>query len=309
MLSLNKGESIGRIKGGKYDGKYIKIQKQNFDIPLNQQKNQQVNERNDDMDFDLYDIESKLLKGKELTKAELKHLQLVLNKTGNEEDESLFGKDGNKKEIIIEDGMIEPVFQEKKSMRMWVCAPSESGKSVFVGKMMKDFKRVNPKGKIYVFSDVKEDQYLDENKPIRIKLDRSLVERPIVPEELSPNGDATLVIFDDIDACDDKKVGKEMQRLRDTLYTRGRHENISVISTNHELCAGRETKKSLNESTYLVLFPHAGVLTDYFMNNYTKLDKNNIQRVKKLPSRFIIIHRNCPQYVLYSSGVYLLTND
>ena len=76
---------------------------------------------------------------------------------------------------------------------------------------------------------MKEDESLDEIKPKRFKIDDSLVSNPLDIEDLKDS----LVIMDDIDVINPKKVTDTVFHILNETLQIGRHFNITCIVTNH----------------------------------------------------------------------------
>lgn len=189
--------------------------------------------------------------------------------------------------------------------RLYLAGSSGSGKSYFVSKwlsMNRKIFRGKQKKDIYIFSRIQFDQQLDKFNPIRPELE-SLVEEPITGEEL----ENSIVIFDDIDSISDRVVKQCVYDLQTDLLTTGRHFNITVICTNHMIYNGLETKRTINESTGVVIFPRSGQIYQQknFLKNYMGFEKNMITKVMKLPSRWIYLRKRYPQCVIYNRGAFI----
>ena len=87
---------------------------------------------------------------------------------------------------------------------IYITAPSGAGKSTWVSKYSRNYSRLFPDQKIVLFSRLEDDEVLDAIPSlVRIQLDEELVENPIdIHTELKD----CLVILDDIDTVNDKKI-------------------------------------------------------------------------------------------------------
>ena len=94
------------------------------------------------------------------------------------------------------------------------------------------------------------------------------------------------------------------------LLETGRHSHTSVILTYHLPTNGLETRRILNETNSVTIFPAncGGRAMKYLLENYFGMNKDDIKRVKKLPSRWVTIIKSYPNVVLYEKGAYIL-ND
>jgi len=213
----------------------------------------------------------------------------------------------DQKEIILNSGQIVPVPMIKENQRqvIYVAGPSGSGKSTFCAAYMREFKKQFPKRKIYVFSRVQSDETIDKIKPIRIKLNDELINDPITPEELEDS----LVLFDDIDTITDNLLKESITKLRDDLLETGRHQNVYMLITSHLLMNYKQTRTIINEATMVVMFGQSGSTYHItrFLKVYGGLDKKQIEKVLKLPSRWFGLSKTFPQYIIYNSGIYLLS--
>lgn len=217
-------------------------------------------------------------------------------------------KDGMKEIVLDDKGVLQPLPNKEVVEKIYVSAPSGAGKSTWVGKWMKEYRKMFKDDEMYVFSAIDEDKPLDKNKPTRITLDDELINDPIEPSEI-PN---SLVIFDDTDTIRDRKMSIILAVLRDYILEVGRHFDIRMLITSHLLSNFQHTRRILNESTAVVVFPKSGSGVYHikrFLQTYAGLDKNEIKKFLNLPSRWVAIYRSYPQYVIYEKGVYFPNND
>jgi hypothetical protein len=211
-------------------------------------------------------------------------------------------------EIKISDGVLQVLPNNDIVEKIYVSAPSGAGKSTFVGNWMKEYKKSHKEDPIYLFSSIDEDKPLDKSDPIRISLDDDLLEQPLEPIELQNS----LVIFDDTDTIRQKEIRNYLASLRDHLLEVGRHYKIRLLITSHLLSNYAHTRRILNEATSVVVFPRSGNGT-YHIKNFLKIycgfDSKEIRKFINLPSRWVLINRGYPQYVIYEKGCYCPTLD
>ena len=305
MLSFTKGRPIAIIKGGKYDKKIVYISEDNNNDVI---KNNPL-----DMLEDIYKGSNK----KKLTKNQMLKIKSALIKDDNDElEESIYdiigdvrkkSKEMSKKELkIYDNGIVQALPRFNKTERCYIAGQTECGKTYYCRKYLEQLRKVHPDKKIYVFSDVEEDPELDSLKNIvRFELDDELLEKePVKPETFADS----ICVFDDIDSIQNPKLLKYVQSLRDALLRRGRHEDISCIVTSHLLTNYKDTRILLNECNAITIFARSGSTygIKYLLNKYVGLDKKQIQKIINLPSRWITIYKNYPQYVIYEKGIYIL---
>ena len=60
----------------------------------------------------------------------------------------------------------------------------------------------------------------------------------------------------------------------------------------------------MNESTAIVLFPHAGGHTQVqkYLTNNMMLDKAQIKSIMSLQTRWLYIYKNSPRYIIHEHG-------
>lgn len=144
-----------------------------------------------------------------------------------------------------------------------------------------------------------------DNSEIKyVRIDESLVEDPIDPEELNK----TLVIFDDIDTIPDKDQREYVTQLRNDLLETGRHVKCTMVNTSHHLTDYKRTRTLLNESTSVTFYPRMGGCSQIkrYLSVYAGMTRQQIDRILNLPSRWVTISRTAPMWVLYDRGCYLV---
>jgi hypothetical protein len=213
---------------------------------------------------------------------------------------------GKKKEILIDDeGKLLPLPREDKRETLYISGPEGSGKSVYASNYITEFKKIFKKRDFIIFSKVTEDEPLDKLKPKRIDINLDIVEDPIETNELKD----TIVLFDDIDTISNKKILEALQNLKDKTLEIGRHDNIYVIITSHNLTNGKSTKMSLLESSSVTFFPKMGdsYHIKRFLKEYCGMSRDAIDKIFNLNSRWVTVYKRAPMYILYEKGVYLLS--
>jgi hypothetical protein len=162
----------------------------------------------------------------------------------------------------------------------------------------------DPEKKIYLFSRVAKDEALDDLSPARFLIDQDLVTDPPKPEAFRN----CIVIFDDIDTIPDKKHADCVRKIRDDLLETGRHEDVTVISTSHQIANYKNTRTLLNEASSVTIFPQSG--SKYHIERYLKtyggMDRATVQKILKLPSRWVTHYRWAPQFILHEHGSFLI---
>jgi hypothetical protein len=308
MLSFNKNENSRPIAMTSKHNKIIYI---NTNIDSERRKDIELSDYMPEDDIiDIFRNNKKKMSKIDMIKLE----KSLLKNDQNIEDEGLSNLYGDlnkklenkiNKEIILKDydDSIE-ILPNDKSERIYYCGPTGAGKSHSMGQYIKNFKKVFPKKRIILFSDQPKDEVLDQFKPIRIIINEELLDDPIDVEELKDS----LVIFDDIDSITNKKLKNLIETLRDTILKRGRHFEIYALCSNHQCTEYRQTRELLSASNIIYFYPQSGATYSikYVLNKYIGLDKAQIDKIFKLKSRWVAIHKQAPMYVMYSHGIYLL---
>jgi hypothetical protein len=213
--------------------------------------------------------------------------------------------EADKKEISLKDGAVLPVpNMEVKRETPYVAAPSGAGKSTWIANYCAQVRELVPDKKIYIFSRLDSDPALDPLKPTRFLIDEDLVADPPTPSDFKDS----IVIFDDIDTIPDKKAMECVQKLRDDLLETGRHEDVTVVSTSHQVMNYKKTRTLLNEASAVVLFPKSGSAYHIgrYLKTYAGFDKDMCKKIMGLPSRWFMHYRMAPQFILHEHGAMLL---
>ena len=159
---------------------------------------------------------------------------------------------------------------------------------------------------MFLCNALKEDESLDEVKPKRFKIDESLVTNPLDIEDLKDS----LVIMDDIDVINPKKVKEAVYHILNEILQIGRHFNITCMVTNHLPSDFQGTGIIINESHIVCYFPtSAGGKVKYMLEQYLDLDPQQIKYFKKLNTRWCCIFRHFPQLYLTEREIGLLNVD
>ena len=237
-----------------------------------------------------------IIRGGELDK------EIIYLDTGEDENED------NVREIDLDpksEGKIELLPSQKKGERHFIVisGKSGSGKSFWTRNYIKNWLKLFPKNPVFIFSPVMEDKAYDDLKIQRVILDESLLEDPIDVEDL----ENSLCIFDDHDQIKEPQIKAEIKRLIDNIAEIGRHKNISCCVLIHKIANFKDTRNLLNEATHTVLFLRGfkGGINKYYLTKYQELDKKEIEKVYKLPSRWVCFQCNYPAYIMYEKGVYV----
>lgn len=189
---------------------------------------------------------------------------------------------------------------------LYISARSGAGKSWYAKDYANKYREMYPKRDIYLFSGVSSDAgSIDKIKKLqRINLDAEFMKADIGLDEVCNS----LLIFDDIDAIQDKLLLNKLYSLLNLVLTTGRHSKTSVIFTTHTPCNGKLTKIILAEAHSVTLFVKSmgNKSLKYLLDSYYGLDKHQIEKIKNLPSRWITITRTYPTVCFHQNGAFVL---
>lgn len=291
MLSTTNGIPFAKIFGNK-KYKSINIFIEDTDV----KDDSCYDDINDDMDpYDIIneDAIEKLLSTKKIKGKEKDLLNKIVKQSVG-------------KEFHIKEG----IFQAMPNLRnerdvLYIAGPSGSGKSTYVSQYVRNYCRAFPKNEVYVFSAVDSDTAFEGiNKLNRINISEELMDEEIDLGLFSNS----CCIFDDIDVVEPKHLKIFIQNLRNKILQIGRHKAISICCTSHLICDYQNTRTLLNESHFITIFPRSG--SSYHISRlcktYLGLNKEQIERLLDLPSRWVTIHQFYPKYVFYDKGCFTL---
>ena len=225
-------------------------------------------------------------------------LKLLYNQIINKGD---LGKSFHDDDCIFR---IVPTDDPDQRDSIYITGPSGSGKSTFVSNFIEEYLRKYPERQIIVFSGKPSDPSLDKWDPLRVPLDYQIVDDPVDLDEL----EQSLVIFDDIDQLGDKHIQNAVWNLRDRILEVGRSKGISICTVSHQITNYKASRVCLNEADYVVFFPKSGqnYQCNYFLKNYTGLDKKQIKQIMNIPSRAVTLKKTYTMCLIYQNGCYII---
>lgn len=225
------------------------------------------------------------------------------------------------KEFIINDGMLSPVPNiDSERDVLYVSGPSGSGKSTYIANYLENYCEIYPDNDIYLFTAINQpdpafEKFFDngskktKNRMTKVVLDQDYMNDIGTEEEINVEDlKNSAVVFDDVDVIPMKKIRDHILELRSRCLEIGRHFKITTCCTTHQLCNYKSTKILLQEATKVVVFPRSGSTYHIkrFLKEYCGMKADDIQRVLNLPSRWVLVNKTYPQYIMYRDGAYLI---
>jgi len=293
-LSKNKkfkGMSpIARVRGGKEDKMYLYLETPPYKIS---------------------DVSKEVLE--EVNEEEYKILEDAIHQNLEPDEEKLtdvfykckdYLKNKTSKYTLRSGGKLEPLPHPKLVEKILVSGISGSGKSVFCSRWIYNYLKKHRKNNFYIFSSV------DEDEP----LDKLGAERPDAYDVACDGMDLedvenSIFLFDDIATISDRGTRKGIEALRNDLLECGRHYSASVVCTSHLITNGWESRRVINESLGICLFPKSNAKhIKAYLKNYEQWNECDILRCLHLNSRWFFLVKNpiYPHYVIHEKGCYLV---
>ena len=198
--------------------------------------------------------------------------------------------------------------QSKERQILYITGQSGSGKSYYTKQYADIYTKMYPKRDVFLCSSINEDSSIDEIKGLkRMKLTDALLEDDLKAEDFANS----LVILDDCDCITDKRMRQKVAGITSSILETGRHFNVSCIVTSHIACGGNDTKRILNETNSITLFPKnmGGRSLKYLLESYLGLSKEQIKKIKKLDSRWVTVCKTYPMVVLSEHDSYIVCHD
>ena len=187
------------------------------------------------------------------------------------------------------------------------------GKSVLASKLaqkMKEVFNLDDNDVIVVKKSDIEDKAFKNLNPAYIYANDEFLENPPTLDEITEDGRPKVLILDDLDNIQSNKLKKAVVNFKDELYREGRKFGVMVITCNHRMCSGKDTKAELTESSYFLFFP-AGITSDfkYCLQKYADLSLDFIRELKHEKSRWVMVHNESPMFILSEKRALIFDGD
>lgn len=285
MLSFTSGRPIAKIEGGELDKEIIHIKTDD-----------------EDKKEDGYDSECGCCKRCNPKRCKRKPCCKGCGMYDNEDDLDAGTK------FDLPSGKFVPVPNIDTREVTYIAGPSGSGKSTLAAKYIETYKKLFPQNPVIIFSRKDSDPVLDKLKPLRFIIDESIVTEPIdIIKELPGGG---CILFDDCNTFQDDKIKKAVAKLMHDILEIGRSMGIYCIVTSHLINPNerKDSRTIWNEAHTITIFPKSGNRHGmvYALKNYCGFDNKQINKILSLPSRWVLIGKQFPNYVLHEKGAELI---
>lgn len=212
-------------------------------------------------------------------------------------------------EISLDDKLVLPLMIRQECNypnRVFIAGGTLCGKSTLASILSHDYNNCFPKNKIALVSCVENDQNYNNQRlknVYPIKVSEDLIDDPIELEELHDS----LSIFDDIQASGNRYLTATLEDLRDRALKAGRHHHTDVIVTSQTLLDGKRTKECLCNCFQIIGFPHSAgrYQLSQFLKRYMSMGNQDIERIINVPSRYVLINRTSPTFIIHDHGVFI----
>ena len=209
----------------------------------------------------------------------------------------------------------------KYASKMFIAGATLSGKSYLASKIARCWLATHPKKhRIILISALTSDPSWDaierivgEDRFVRLPLDDETFneESPISLSDLRGDPDkwsGGLVVFDDHLAGSSTKATKAAEKLKDRVLMAGRHLNLALIILQQQMLNSAQTRTTLTNIYQVVGFASSASRHHLiaFMKRYMALRDGQIEEIMSIPSRWILLNRVNPMYVLHEKGCFLL---
>lgn len=227
-----------------------------------------------------------------------------------------------------------PVHEDAKNRDViYLYGCSGAGKSYWLREYLKAYHGLWPRRKIFLISALDEDETLDEEDKLFTRLSPKSLQTPDSYKSVPKRFEQALVIADDIEGLNPKPpkrkrvirmrgVGGEapppppdipsereaVLKLLDAIATKGRHTETTLLWAAHLPSDFQRSRIILSEASRYVIYPHGSSLAHVarLVGDYGGVDKKEVERLRLMEDRSIVIGVRYPRYLLSDSTVELL---
>lgn len=231
---------------------------------------------------------------------------------GKHDKEVIYVHDDKDDELYYEidltnqpDSKIKPIHTITGRLSAYFAGSAGSGKSSMMAEFIKSYKKLYPQRAVYIVSrtNYKQDPAFKDLKMIQLNITEPL---DFVKEGFGK----CMFVFDDVSTFTDKDMQSNIFSLIKDLLEVARKNEISVLVSNHLINPNEKNlgRVIMNELDLLIIFPRGASRHHicYALSTYFGVTKSIINRICNSDSRYAIISKTYPNYVLEDKHVYPL---
>jgi len=116
-----------------------------------------------------------------------------------------------------------------------------------------------------------------------------------------------IVLYDDYESITDKNIKNFLDALLKSLLELSRKQHTIILTINHMTTNYNQTRHTIFESDTFCLFPSANMNSVLkFLKNYMDFTKEQLEDIKSLKTRAIVVRKNAPRYLISEKQIWLL---
>ncbi|MBY0541430.1 MAG: ATP-binding protein [Campylobacterales bacterium] len=200
---------------------------------------------------------------------------------------------------------IKPIHAVNGRISGYFAGSAGSGKSTMMAEYIKSYKKLYPHRTVYIISrtDFKHDPAFKD-----LKMTQLNITKPI--DFVKEGYQQCMFVFDDVSTFSDKEMQQNIFHLIKDLLEVARKNEISVLISNHLINPNEKSlgRVIMNELDLMCIFPRGASRhhIKYALHHYFGVSNQIINRILNSSSRYVIISKNYPNYVLEEQHAYPL---
>ena len=194
------------------------------------------------------------------------------------------------------------VIPSTETERVLIAAKSGCGKSTWMAKYIIEYLIKFPKRRVIMFSRHVEDPAYAGLPVMYIPAKPDLADEELDLTDIKDS----LVIFDDCDNLQDKKLTKYIDKLNGDIISNGRKYNIHTAWLCHMLFNGYKTRQLLLEANKVVFF-QTGQNYHYsrYLREHVGVEKHRRDKILATKTRWVCMSLCMPVFVITENQVFV----